>query len=252
MKMKNPNEEHSSIKQALLDLKASGGDANAIDILIRQIGVQKNILADADELFRKRMYPNSVLKWLKLHSDIEFTRFLSPNALMILIVMCQNMLHGNLLQINYRELMEITNIKSIKYIKPALDELIHTGCIMVRIPGTTRRSAVYMINPEIATIGKDSPGLTYIFWKQVRQYNIEKGIDKENEEEIEKNFEIDLLKKPESSTLTNWEKLTKERTYSKGTDHLEEDSHKVFFGKINEPKIKRKSKKGVDEDLPFN
>jgi len=243
--MQKPNKENSGIKQALLDLKKAGGFTDCIDSLLKQIELDNDMLKSADELFRSHRYPDSSLDWFKLHSDIEFTRFLSPNALMILIVMCQNMRHGNLLQASYRDLSAITHITSLKAIRPALCELENCGCVTVRIRGTTRRSTVYMINPEIATVGTDTKGLTYIFWKIVRENCIATGKDKEDDRdygEPKKNGEINWDKYPESSIRDNWESLTKERTYSKGLDKLEVGSQKIYFSKINEPKIKKETK----------
>lgn len=250
--MNKPNKENSAIKQALLDLKKAGGTAECIDILIRQIEQDNDLLKNADELFKSHRYPDSSLDWFKLHSDIEFARFLSTNALMVLIAMCQNMNHGNLLQVSYRDLAAITHITSLKAIRPALQELENCGCVTVRINGTTRRSTVYMINPEIATVGTETKGLTYIFWKIVRENCIAAGKDREDDTdygEPQKNKEINWNEYPESSIRDTWESLTKERTYSKGLDRLEVESQKIYFGKINEPKIKKKTKA---KSLPKN
>lgn len=237
--MQNPNKEHSSVKQALLDLKASGGDAECIDFLINQIGTNPEIRGNADKLFKSHLYPDKTLNWFKLHNDIEFTRFLSPNALMILIAMCQNMRHGNLIQVNYKDLLTITHISSPKAIKPALQELENCGCITVRIKGTTRRSTVYMVNPEIATVGTNSSGLAYIYWKYVSENNAgSHSYQMQNNSTIWNDY-------PASPILDKWIQLVQDRTYSKGNDTLEEDSNKVYFNKINEPKIKTESEKDI-------
>ena len=42
--MTKPNKDNSNIRQALLDLKSAGGDADAIAILIHQIDNNKQLL----------------------------------------------------------------------------------------------------------------------------------------------------------------------------------------------------------------
>ena len=48
--------------QALLDLKSSGGDANAIDILLLQFENNNMVLENADELFESHLHPEHSLK----------------------------------------------------------------------------------------------------------------------------------------------------------------------------------------------
>ena len=61
--------------QALLDLKSSGGDANAIDILLLQFENNNMVLENADELFESHLHPEHSLKWCKLHIALEFAPF---------------------------------------------------------------------------------------------------------------------------------------------------------------------------------
>lgn len=215
-----PNQNNSSIMQALLDLKSSGGDSSAIDILTLQIENNNKILDDADTLFQKHRYPEYKLTWCRLQSSVEFSRFLSVNALAILIAMCQNMNTWNNIQISYRDIIHITTLNSLKSIKPALKELIDKGCIAVHDKGTTKRPTVYMVNPEISTVGNKHPNLQDIFWKLVESNAVSDGGEKSNPHEL-------------------WDALTSKRTYAKGNDSLISHSDKkITFGKINEIKEK--------------
>lgn len=226
-----PNNENSTVKQVLLDLKASGGDAEAIDLLISQIEQDHTLRGNADKLFQSHQYPEHSLNWFKLQGDIEFPRFLSPNAMTILIAMCQNMQTDNLLQVSRRDLIDITHLTSLKAVQPALKELVQNGCITEVIEASGRRSAVYMVNPEIATVGKKKPHLTYLFWKKVRNSLLQHE-DADDEEELENGKNIDWNDYPKSPIRDRWVSLTKDRTYSKGTEYWNEGSHGIRYNKI--------------------
>ena len=227
-----PNQNNSSIMQALLDLKSSGGDANAIDILLLQLENNNMILENAEELFESHLHPEHSLKWCKLQCNVEFSRFLSVNAVTILTAMLQNMNHWNNIQISYRDIIQITALNSLKSIKPALKELIDKGCIAVQDKGTTKRPTVYMVNPEIATLGKPIANHKDMFWRLVRN-----------------NVESDGGEKPDPHAL--WDELTSKRTYAKGNDSLISHSDKkITFGKINEIKEKVKYTENGGEPQP--
>lgn len=233
--MAKPNKDNSSIRQALLDLKSAGGDADAIAILINQIDNNKQLLEDAEALFNSHQHPEHSLKWCKLQGDIEFSRFLSANAIIILVAMCQNMNHWNLIQISQRTIMEITALKSLKSVGPALQELIDTGCITIQIDGTTRRATVYMVNPEIAVVGSKIPNFKDTFWRVADNRPVP-----DDEDYV--------------TPHSRWNSLTAERTYSKGRDFLEVGSKKFSFSKIGEPRLKKseltleKEKSDVSEE----
>lgn len=224
--MKKKNTKKTSIMQALEDLKSSGGNVEAVNVLIRQLEENEDLRVTVEKRFKGHLYPNKSLTWVKLQGDVEFSRFLSSNALNILIAMCQNMRHGNLLQISQRKIMKITSINSPKAVVKALEELISIGAIAIRIEGTTHRPTVYMINPAIATVGTEIDKLDFIFWQFADKS------DTEGEE----------YRNPRDK----WKALTETRTYSKGYDGQEEGARTVFFNKINEPNLKKSKKKLVE------
>lgn len=227
--MKNKiNAKKTSIMQALEDLKRSGGNKEAVNILIQQLKEDGELQEIVEKRFRERLYPDKSLTWSKLQCEIEFSRFLSPNAVTILMAMCQNMRHGNLLQISQRKIAEITSVTSPKAVVKALNELIECGCIAVRVEGNTRRPTIYMVNPAISSIGSPIKKLGFIFW----QYADKSETEGEG------------YKSPKDK----WEKLTENRTYSKGYDKQEEGARIVYFNKINEPNLKKKKKAKTPEE----
>lgn len=220
--MKKNKQKKTSIMQALEDLKSSGGDIEAVNKLIYQLEENKELQEVVEKIFRNRLYPEKSLTWLKLRGDVEFSRFLSPNAVTILIAMCQNMRQGNLLQISQRKIMAITSISSPKAVVKALDELISVGAIAVRLKGTSHRSPVYMVNPEIATVGTENKKLEFVFWKY-----------SDKSDKVLEGYE---------NPRDKWKTLTKFRTYSKGYDKQEDGTGTVYFNKINEPNIRKNVK----------
>lgn len=238
-----PNPENSSVIQALLDIKAAGGDIPMADTLIELLRKNDGALLDkAEEIFNEHQYPQHVLKFCKLTKEIEFARFLSPKALSLLTAMCQNMWHGNLIQLTQRDILTITSISSLSSVKPALKELLDCGCIAVALEGTTRRPVVYMVNPCICTVGKDIPFLKEIFWGYT-------GTNYEN-----KPVEY-------SAPHKKWNKLTDIRTYSISRVSFKPDNcnTKLSYNCISEPVMKMVKRKNhtpadtnkIDEDLSF-
>lgn len=228
MKKNKENAKKTSIMQAMEDLKRSGGNKDAVNILIQQMTEDEELQEIVEKRFRERLYPDKSLKWSKLQCEVEFSRFLSPNAVTILMMMCQNMRHGNLLQISQRKIAEICSVTSPKAVVKALNELIECGCIAVRIEGNTRRAPIYMVNPEISTIGTPIKKLGFIFW----QYADKSETEGEG------------YKSPKDK----WKNLTENRTYSKGYDKQEEGTRTVYFNKINEPNLKKKKKVKTSEE----
>ena len=121
MKNKKVNAKKTSIMQAMEDLKRSGGNKDAVNILIQQLKEDRELEEIVEKRFRERLYPDKSLTWSKLQCEIEFSRFLSPNAVTILTMMCQNMRHGNLLQISQRKIAEISSDTSPKEVLKELN-----------------------------------------------------------------------------------------------------------------------------------
>lgn len=250
-----PNPENSSVLQALLDIQAAGGNVPMVDSLIALLRKDGGALLEtAEEIFNEHQYPQHVLTFCKLTKEYEFARFLSPKALSLLTAMCQNMWHGNLIQLSQRDVLKITSISSLTSVKPALKELTDCGCIAVAIKGNTRKATTYMVNPCISTLGKDVPCLEEIFWEYT-------GTDYENKPVVY------------SEPHQKWNKLTARRTYSTSRVSFKPDncSTKLSYNSISEPEVKMVKRKkaapadtgkpdentthepedGIDEKLPF-
>lgn len=201
-----PNPDNSSIMQALLDIKAAGGSFTTINDLLMFLENDPNLLKEAELRFHRHQYPQRSITFTKVSNKVEFSRFLSYNALTILTALYQNMWHGNMIQIRRKDIVKITSISSFRPIKDAFEELINKGCIAVAVPGTTRRPTVYMVNPEIATVGRDDSSLRRTFWAYT-------GTDYSNP------------KHPvNSDPHKEWKRLTSERTYSKNRTSMETDA----------------------------
>lgn len=226
------NPENSSIIQALLDISKAGAyPANEINAMICLLRADSSSLQEAEKLFHSHLYPDHKITFCKLECEVEFARFLSANAIAVLTAMCQNMRHSNLIQLNRKDIVKISALKSEKPVTPAMQELLNSGCIAIKIPGTTRRGPVYMVNPGIATVGTKTHYLQKSFWELTGSIYHTKQVEC-------------------SEPHKQWNKLTANRTYSKGYSSLEtEDSEKpIYFSKINEPKIKAVKKKANPSD----
>ena len=226
----NPNPDNSSIMQVLLDIKAAGGPSRLVDEIIDIITVipdtnKPSILQEAEEIYYRHQYPQRAIKFTKLSIRIEFARFLSHNALTILTAMYQNMWHRNMIQLTQRDIIKITSITSSRPIKDALKELIDKGCIAVVVKGTTRQPAIYMVNPEIATVGRDESNLRYTFWGYT-------GTDY-----------TDFKHPKYSDPHKEWKRLTANRTYSISNASMVTDEKTITYNRIGEPKVKTEKKK---------
>lgn len=244
-KSSNPNNKDcSACRQALLDLKIAGFPNDILDQLIDYADENPEALINADKTFQEHQYPQHSIKFIKMSNEIEFCKYISAPAASILMVMCQSMRTGNKIQLSQADLINITGIGNKKTVSKALGELMENGYIVLVIDGNTRRSPVYMINPEIATVGKSNSHLQYQFWKL-------SGTE----------FSYDDEKIIKSMAQQRWEINTAKRTYSLGYDRQDTDDGLMIFNKINPPEIETAPSavtpgamdgSSLDEDLPFS
>ncbi len=231
-KSTNPNNpECSSVKQALLDLQSSGFDYSAIQTLLSEIEQEPDKRKQADELFRTHRYPLHSIVFSKIYNKTEFCRFLSPQAITILLIMCITMNHNNLIQISQDDIIRITGIGNKGTVSKALNDLLVHGAVAIKLKGNSRRSNVYMVNPAIATVGTDTPGLERVYWKII-----------DNEYEHANNHNGSDTK---ITPHDKWDLAVIESTYSVGCDRQKlKDSEYLYFNKINPPAKSKKPKKG--------
>lgn len=242
-KSSNPNNRDcSSCRQALLDLKTAGFPNDLIDQLIDFANINQEALENADKAFQEHQYPQHSIKFVKMSNETEFCKYIGAPATAILTAMCQNMRVGNKIQLSQADLINITGIGNKKTVSKALGELMEKGYIVLVIDGSTRRSPIYMVNPQIATVGRGDGHLQQQFWKL-------------------SGTEFSLDKKPvKSMPHQRWEINTSKRTYSLGYDRQDTDDGYILFNKINPPEIETTPSavthgvvdgNSLDEDLPF-
>lgn len=204
-------------------------------------------------------YNSNQIEFDKKYKQLEYRHCITSYAVAVLDLMIGIMRTNNLVQLSQDDIIYMTSIGNKKTVSKAIKELLDNGCIAIAIPGNTRRPTVYMVNPYIATSGKDKH-LYGIFWQYTGTKEV-KIIHPDTGREV-----IDLEKSPPH---LQWDKNESVSTYSIGYDKLETNNGNLIFNKINEPKIN--SKKGLpvvgatsnpdgfsqdvhrlDNDLPLN
>lgn len=238
--MQNYNENHSSVVQALLDMKSVGCSIPEIECLLKELQSDPAKQKKADKLFKSHLYPQKSINWIKYYNDIELERYISGYALQIFMAMAKNMRTLNLIQVSHNDLVIMTGLDK-RTISKFLKELIAKGCIAIKIPGNRTRASVYMINPQLATVGTgDKKQLTYDFWK------LTGTIEATNQKEEDKL----------SSIHEQFLAHTIYRNYSIGYDKQVTSQGTFIFNKINDPKVSLSTEEpdeplDNDDDLPI-
>lgn len=215
----------TSIEQALIDLKKAGGSSSYIDYLLDELKDSKEILNQAEELFRGHLYPDKSINWYKNYNNFEFERVLNPYEFAILTGMAKNMNISNLIQVSQNDLKIITNFNK-RTISDSLKSLIDNGYIAIKLLGNSRNANVYMINPLFATVGTGNQKLLLNeFWKLTGDI-----YDKSGYQVIER-----------SLPHFRFSNTHKEQTYSRGHNRQETTDGIIYFNKINPPKNKKSS-----------
>lgn len=237
-KSTNPNNpECSSVKQALLDLQSSGFDYTSIQTLLSEIDQDSDRREQADELFRSHKHPSHRITFSKIYNNIEFCRFLSPQAATILFIMCITMNHNNLIQLSQDDIVKITGIGNKGTVGKALNDLIESGAIAIKLKGNSRRSNVYMVNPAIANVGTEIPGLERLYWKPI--------------DDEYANIDDETIISPHQK----WDLEISKSTYSIGYNKQKlKGDQELYFNKINPPAVNKevsskrsKKNKGIQQ-----
>ena len=167
MNKKNP--DNSSVLQCLLDIEkvAKISDSpNAPDVLkalaeLRK-ALTKDIIAKADETYEAHRYNNAKITFAKTANfkENQAETKLSANACKILLHGIQLMSQDNCFLINQENLTKILNMAK-KTVNDGIRELVEKGCMtkICTLKQQKPSGTVYMINPEIASVGNhDSTG----------------------------------------------------------------------------------------------
>lgn len=159
----NQNEQNSSIKQALLDLEkvsaVSPDDEatkvlKAVKTLLKAVEKQPKLLREADTIFKQHSYNEKNLHFAKFrnHKKQQIIFNLTDKESKVLLYMLSFMSQANAISIKQSELAK--DLKSSKRdVGSALKSLEKKGCI-TKIQQSRDFGTIYMVNPEIAAVGK--------------------------------------------------------------------------------------------------
>lgn len=169
--LENPNRHNSTIVQGLLELSKLDNKLSH-DLITKATQLadflnqnDKQLVNTIDGIVKKKEYNNDNIKWYR-HYFSELSRVLSANANVILTLMCNVMAQGNLVQLSWQNIIDGTGIKNKKSIQTAIKDLQDNGCIAIKCNGDKRNATIYMVNPDIAIIGKPT-NLHNQFWELI-------------------------------------------------------------------------------------
>lgn len=234
----NPNNPgSSSVLQMLLDCQAQGGwPADALNQMLEAANADPKLCKATDKLFDTHRYPENSILWTKHRRDNELQRILSPEEKLILDTFEQYMNQSNLLQISSRMLVKCTGLND-RTVRKALDSLIEKGCLAVHTTGPSNRAKIYMLNPEIATVGNPTAWVTETNFWQLTGSTYDFG----------KNNRLEL--KQASAPHYKWVELTATKMFDHGTESIGSVEDNTFqkYGIIRLADKKTAPSSGNDE-----
>lgn len=229
-------------------MQSSGLPENITKSIMDYYSENPDNLKRADKLFNKHRHPEHSIVFTKVQCENEYCINLSPVAVVILSVLYQNMNTDNLIKASQNELIKYTSLGNKSTVSRALKELLDKGYIAIKIEATGKAGAVYMVNPDIATIGNNSnKNLNEIFWMLT-------GSKFEYKNNNGKSYKDVTMSTPHKT----WVELNSNKHYSRGYDKQKErnGSEKfIRFNKFNPPEIKTSSAATPDvskDDNPAN
>ena len=236
--MKNQNKK-TSIEQAIDDLLSSGIPENIpLGKLKEYLKQNKKDLNKAEEKFKSHIYPQHKLNWNKNYIDnFQIMKTVNAYSTSIFNIMSKLINKNNLIQISNTEIINITGYSKPKVIK-SIGELIEKGFITIKLKNEpkTSRATIYMINPELVTIGTgNQTQLKKEFWQLTGS-----------------KYKLNVLEKP-SKIHINWLDMIEKENYIIGYDKIQVDDEIIYFNKLS-PKEKQNKKVSAQEstDTPRN
>jgi len=190
----------------------------------------KNKLKEVDSKFYRHIYPQHKLNWCKLYNNnLGITKKIDKTSISILNILYKLINKNNLIQISISEIIKLTGYSNKTIIK-SIDELIEKGFIVIKLKGEpkTSRSTIYMINPELITIGTgNQTKLKKEFWELTGS-----------------KYKINILEKP-SKIHIDWLNMIENENYIIGYDKIQIDDEIIHFNKLS-PKEKQNKKMSVN------
>ena len=218
-KRSNPNNPLcSSMIQHILEYKELGGSMNITLVELLKLAQEdpdmKKLLREADKAVERKSYPDSSITFHKSDRGVQLHRILSGRDNKVIDAFASGIDQANLLQISTRDLEKAAGVERTA-VRESLKSLIAQGCIAVERPGTKNTAAVYMLNPEIATVG-NSKASRKRFWELTGSTYEDNGRSNEVEEYSEPH--------------QTWIGMTSTKAYTVGS-HTE--------GKFGDPEFRR-------------
>lgn len=190
----------------------------------------KNKLKEVDSKFYRHIYPQHKLNWCKLYNNnLGITKKIDKTSISILNILYKLINKNNLIQISISEIIKLTGYSNKTIIK-SIDELIEKGFIVIKLKGEpkTSRSTIYMINPELITIGTgNQTKLKKEFWELTGS-----------------KYKINILEEP-SKIHIDWLNMIENENYIIGYDKIQIDDEIIHFNKLS-PKEKQNKKMSVN------
>lgn len=178
----------------------------------------KNKLKEVDEIFYSHLYPQHKLSWNKNYIiNFEIMKIIDTYSVSIFTTISKLINKNNLIQLSLTDIINITNYSKPKIIK-SINELIKKGFIAIKLKGKpkTSRATIYMINPELTTIGTGNQNkLKKEFWELTGS--------------IYENGELVKL----SEVHKKWLDYQENQAYIIGYDKIEVDNNTIYFNKLS-------------------
>lgn len=213
------NMDCSWAAQMVLDLKRCTSFDNKIyDEILQHLESHHDEQREASKMMMSHEYTEKSIAFDKKYKQLEYRHHITPQALCILDAMICIMRTNNCVRMSQSDMIHISPVANKATAAKAVGNLIKNGCIAVVIQGTRNRSPVYMVNPKIASSGKNK-SLEKHFWKYTSTEYTDSGIVK-------------------SEPHILWDLHESESTFSIGSDKQITEEGMVYFNKVNEPCIK--------------
>lgn len=178
----------------------------------------KNKLKEVNEKFYNHIYPQHKLNWNKTYIDnLELCKLINSKSFGIFNAISKLTNKNNLIQISNTEIINITGYSKQTIIN-CINELIEKGLITIKLKGETKtsRATIYMINPELITIGTGKrEQLKKEFWK-ITGSIYKNGILKEM-----------------SNVHKKWIDFQENQAYIIGYDKIQIDNEIIYFNKLS-------------------
>lgn len=226
-------EKKTSIEQAIDDLLSSGIPENiTLGKLKDYLNQNKKDLIKAEDKFKNHLYPQYKLNWNKTYiTNLEIYKSLGAKSIGIFNILNKLINKNNLVQISKSELKKILKYDDKTIIK-SIDELIKKGFIAIKLKGEskTSRATIYMINPELVTIGTgNQEKLKKEFWQLTGS-----------------KYKLNILNEP-SKIHINWLNIIENKNYIIGYDKIQIDDKIIHFNKLSKKEKSSKTLESIDD-----